>query len=397
MLKMINKHSTHIEDFVFTNHKRGLIDAVKGLQYIVENNGKDLSNAVSVKIDGAPAILWGYGEKGFFVASKSIFNKQSKINYSIDEIYENHSGELADKLACCFENLSKITVSSNKVYQGDLLYTNDLKVITHNNKSLVLFHPNTIVYAVESDSDVGKQILASKVGIAVHTEYVWDQINPASLRINKFGITVDQFKRKKDVFIVDTVSRLKKNNVRFGKGEYNKIIKQLNDSIELADNIDWNLFDKQQIVETSLLTFINKFIRDNRRMPNPTSRYDLYKRWVDQRVAEAIESKKTERGKQNVVDRLHCMITLEQYKSSIITLFNIFDLITDVKNVIIKRLNNLSMYQNFVIKSNGDFESTGEEGFVITTTSAKGAKLVDRYTFSRNNFSKEIIKGFQHK
>ena len=65
--------------------------------------------------------------------------------------------------------------------------------------------------------------------------------------------------------------------------------------------------------------------------------------------------------------------------------------------MIIGKLNNLSIYHNFVVKTNGDMEATGEEGFVVSAGPAKGVKLVDRYTFSRNNFSKEIIHGFENR
>ena len=64
--------------------------------------------------------------------------------------------------------------------------------------------------------------------------------------------------------------------------------------------------------------------------------------------------------------------------------------------LIIDKLNAASQYGKFVVKSNGDMESVGDEGFVLTATAAKGVKLVDRYSFSKNNFSKDIVQGWMH-
>ena len=48
---------------------------------------------VTVKWDGAPAVFVGTNpENGkFFVGTKSVFNKNPKINYSISDIQKNHS------------------------------------------------------------------------------------------------------------------------------------------------------------------------------------------------------------------------------------------------------------------------------------------------------------------
>ena len=105
-------------------------------------------------------------------------------------------------------------------------------------------------------------------------------------------------------------------------------------------------------------------------------------------------TKKTEKGKNSVTTRYQPLLDLEQNFDTFKQVFELFDYLTQVKLIILKKLNDLSQYDNFIITTNGDMVSTGEEGFVISQTSAKGAKLVDRYTFSRNNFSKDIVKGW---
>ena len=80
---------------------------------------------LSVKIDGAPAIVWGTNPqtKKFFVGTKSVFNKKIiKINETHDDIDRNHSGVVADILHHCFDCLP----SFDGIVQGDFIgYAND--------------------------------------------------------------------------------------------------------------------------------------------------------------------------------------------------------------------------------------------------------------------------------
>ena len=77
---MKNKHLEHIEDHVLTG-RQGALDAIKFLD--------TKQSQVSVKYDGAPAIVYGTNpENGkFFVGTKSVFNKRRiKINYTHTDI-----------------------------------------------------------------------------------------------------------------------------------------------------------------------------------------------------------------------------------------------------------------------------------------------------------------------
>ena len=81
---MKNKHLEHIEDHVLTG-RQGALDAIKFLD--------TKQSQVSVKYDGAPAIVYGTNpENGkFFVGTKSVFNKRRiKINYTHTDIESNH-------------------------------------------------------------------------------------------------------------------------------------------------------------------------------------------------------------------------------------------------------------------------------------------------------------------
>ena len=112
---------------------------------------------LSVKIDGAPAIVWGTNPANgrFFVGTKSVFNKvKIKINHSHAEIDQNHVGEVATILHACLDWLPH-TVN---VYQGDFIGFGGSDEYT----------PNTITYRFP-------EVVTEKIIIAPHTTYKCDK------------------------------------------------------------------------------------------------------------------------------------------------------------------------------------------------------------------------------
>ena len=125
----------------------------------------------TVKWDGAPAIICGVNpENGkFFVGTKSIFNVTPKINYTTADIRRNHSGAVAQKLSVCLNHLSSLNIK--QILQGDLLFTNDKKSVSIDGEKMISFTPNTITYAVQANSNIGRKIAKAKMGIVFHTMY----------------------------------------------------------------------------------------------------------------------------------------------------------------------------------------------------------------------------------
>lgn len=352
-----------------------------------------------VVVHNSPAVFFGNSNKGFFVASKGIFNKTPKINYTEADIEANHSGGLADTLKVALQWLKNVVPNTkDKVYQGDILFTKDtIKHFQHNGKDLIGFHPNTIIYTVEKDSDIGKTIQNSEIGLAVHTEYEWNGEDPSTLKVSRFGISDDIFKDNSKVFIIDTISNLNpKQPLQFSSDQYDKINSNLKQIEKLAATVTWAIFDQDAQLGQYLETFVNTYIRANKPYPSPDEMTEQFFDWIEQKVADEKGKLKTEKGKARVDQRYASVRDLKKDSIQIETMMKIFKLFSEVKLMIIRKLNEMSLYNNFVMKSNGDLVGTGEEGFVITQTNAKGAKLVDRFEFSKNNFASDIIKSWQH-
>ena len=118
-----------------------------------------------------PAIFAGIDpEDGkFFVAKKSVFNVNPKLYKSVAEIDADLSGQLNAKFKVALEEFSKLGITG--VLQGDLMFTDDVETTDIEGKKYYTFQPNTIVYAVDVNSDLGKKIKNAKIGVVWHTTY----------------------------------------------------------------------------------------------------------------------------------------------------------------------------------------------------------------------------------
>ena len=140
---MKNTHLQHPEDSILTGD-------LTALDWLLADGD------LSVKIDGAPAIVWGTNPAtgNFFVGTKSVFNKvKIKINETHDDIDRNHSGVVADILHHCFDYLPDF----DGIVQGDFIgYGGD-----------DTFCPNTITYIFD-------EVIDQNIIIAPHTLYATD-------------------------------------------------------------------------------------------------------------------------------------------------------------------------------------------------------------------------------
>ena len=153
-------HIEHPEDSVLTGDL-SFLDAIR-------NRG-----VLSVKMDGAPAIVWGINPASgkFFVGTKSVFNKvKIKINESHAEIEANHKGTVANILHKCLDFLPQ----TEGIFQGDFIgFGGDSE-----------YTPNTITYKFDD-------IVTEEIIVAPHTYYTTssDYLRDAIAHPLKFTIT----------------------------------------------------------------------------------------------------------------------------------------------------------------------------------------------------------------
>jgi len=81
-------------------------------------------------------------------------------------------------------------------------------------------------------------------------------------------------------------------------------------------------------------------------------------------------------------------------KSNLVDMFRLQKLMVIAKLKLINKLNDLQSLDTFV-KTRKGYKVTGAEGYVAIDKLSGGAvKLVDRMEFSYNNFSPDVVKGW---
>ena len=391
-----NTHMTHIEDKVLYGGVEGTRQAINALRSLRDMLKGEQDGNVSVKWDGAPAIFAGTDPTDgvFFVAKKGIFNKNPKVYKTAADVDNDTSGDLALKLKSALRELPKLGIKG--IVQGDFLFgPGDIKKETIKGNKYVTFHPNTIVYAVPADNDAASDIRRATIGIVWHTTYSGTSFD--SLRAS-YGVNVRGMKKSKAVWSQDAMLR-DHTNLLMTKKETDDVNKSLSQAGKLFNQIAGStLRDLQgneklaQLIEQ----FNNKYVRKGQVVQNTRRHTDMLIKWIGLKYGKEEAKRKSEKGKQSQRDQKQQLLSFfsPRNKANLIKMFELQKLIVVAKLKLINKLNTLQKVKSFVKTKNG-FKVTGAEGFVaIDKLGGDAVKLVDRMEFSYNNFSPNILKGW---
>ncbi len=197
-----NLHLEHLEDEIINygvGGGRAAINFLQSLRDMLSGSSRSSIN-MTVKWDGAPAIFAGIDpEDGkFFVAKKSVFNVNPKLYKTNEEIDNDLSGNLNSKFKIALKEFSKLGIKG--VLQGDLMFTDDIERTTIEGVVYYTFQPNTIVYAVPVDSDLGRVINKSKIGVVWHTTYTGNSLPDMKA---SFGVNISGLNKTSSVWMDD--------------------------------------------------------------------------------------------------------------------------------------------------------------------------------------------------
>jgi len=395
-----NTHMTHIEDKVIYGGVSGTRQAILALRSLRDMLRGEHASSVSVKWDGAPAIFAGTdpSDGRFFVAKKGIFNKNPKVYKTAADVDADASGDLNTKLKAALQYLPSLGIKG--VVQGDFLFgPGDVKRKKINGEDYLTFHPNTIVYAVPADSDAARAIKAAKIGIVWHTSYTGADRGGdfTSLRAN-YGVNVRALKKNKNVWSQDAMLR-DMTKFTMSKKDTDLVNKYLSEAGKLFNQIQSSTLkqlESEDELSKLIEQFNNKYVRKGQVPGDSRGHVSKLIRWIRLRYSKEIAKRKTERGKTAQRDKLNAILSFfsEGNKASLVKMFDLQKVIVLAKLILINNLNKLSSVDTFVKTRNG-YKVTGEEGYVaIDKLGGDAVKIVDRMEFSYNNFSPDILKGW---
>jgi len=384
-----NTHLEHLEDDIINRGAVGgdnAINFLKSVRNMLAGTTGSKTN-ITVKWDGAPAIICGINpENGkFFVGTKSVFNVNPKINYTVADIRKNHGGVVAQKLEVCLAQLKRLNIKG--ILQGDLLFTNDKKVISIDGEKMLSFTPNTITYAVPQNSGIGKRIATAKMGIVFHTQYNGKKMNSLSA---SFGTVTGSSNR--NVFLASAAYQ--DTAVLFPKSELSKFdsqIRMAEGSLRKASPV-LNLMSKNITDDLSvgyrLKTYFNHFIRNsNSSMDKVAVMQKQFRDYFESVLQNEIDSRKTPKGKEKFIKaKKDGLQFIDRNKQALYFAIASHITLGVAKTTLLQKMNQIQSIGNFIRTSTG-YRVTAPEGYVAVDKVAGAIKLVDRLEFSRQNFT----------
>jgi hypothetical protein len=386
-----NLHLEHLEDAIINDGSEGGVNAInflKSVRDMLAGSSRAKVN-MTVKWDGAPAIICGINpENGkFFVGTKSVFNVTPKINYTTGDIRKNHSGDLAEKLSIALRELSRLGIKD--VLQGDLLFTqSDLKRINIDGEQMISFTPNTITYAVPTNSSLAKKITSSRMGIVFHTKYTGKTLDSMTAG---FG-TVRGSAR--NVFLASAGYKDVSGSAKLTRTEltqFNAKLRMAEGSLVKAGSILDEMSKSSSdglSVGFRLKTFFNHYIRNTQgHMAKVKNLVDMFREYYENVLQAEIDSRKTPTGKQKYKDMLDKNLTfIDRNKNALYFAIASHVTLQNAKNFLVNKMSEIQSIGHFLKTSNG-YKVTAPEGFVAVDRVAGAVKLVDRMEFSRANFT----------
>ena len=324
----------------------------------------------TVLVHNSPSVVFGYHpENGkFFVASKSAFNATPKLNYTPEDIEKNHGHApgLVSKLKAALQHLPKVTPKKG-VYQGDFMYHKDDGDVREHEGSYH-FKSNTITYSTPKNSEEGRKIAKSKVGVVVHTAYKGNTLQGMKAEYNA---NTSSFKPH-DVHLISSEVDLQK--VRYTNQQQQTFLHHMTKAADLHAGM--KNYDHHQGHEDHIKTYINSTVRSG-----TTPSVEGYKQHLQNHYQSKANALKTPAGKQRQLDTGSQMVAhVDKHAKKFQSSFDIHKHLQAAKNVLVNALSSNPTYNHHI-----GGKQVKPEGYVVVVNN-RPSKLVDRDEFSRLNF-----------
>ena len=388
-----NLHLEHIEDEVLNRGVAGTREAInflRSLRDMLAGHSESKIN-VTTKWDGSPAVFCGINPDNgkFFVGTKGVFNANAKLNYTDADIDTNHKGEgLNAKLKVALRYLPKLGIKG--VLQGDMMFSKgDIKTQTIDGVEYVTFQPNTLVYAVPSESKLAQSMLAAQMGIVFHTSYTGKTFSDMKA---SFNIDIKNLTTTKDVWFRDAYFTDASGTATFTKEETVELTGILADAGRLFNQINAKTLNEiatSDTIKIQIKTFNNTKVRSGESIKNTTAHTAELIRYVEEKLNKAIkEVKMAETIKKRIAEKNEIMRFYRSNASNLKLIFDMQNLLVEAKNMIIKKLQQMRQVTNTFVQTEDGFKITNPEGFVaVDKLKGNAVKLVDRLEFSHLNFT----------
>lgn len=371
-------HATHFEDLIFCPDVSvdDIIEtASNALTLISDANSKPmgeptyLGNFASLKIDGSPAIVAGWFHNKFFVSSKSIFNKNPVLNFSIEDIERNHKGNIVNILKTCYEYLNTV-IPMGCILQGDYLFS-DYEV--SNAYGYSFFQPNVIMYKIPALYVDSEHV---KMGIVFHTQYSQVETQDLSNFLNIPTYTDIPFERSNKFVYAQSSELVFRSNSRIDSAQFklSHLIAELKKML-----VSTNSKKETNILRNpSLIRYINWCYRNSK---------DVFK-------ITSLDSWAATKGHYSDMYNNIVRYNSEELSDTL----NVWSILRDIRETILELITENCVHplmRGYLVTKDKESAPIRCEGIVLTSGPLAGTKLVNREKFSIANFSNHFKKGWK--
>ncbi len=353
---------SHPEDMIFDE---GVLGAKNALDTLL--HAANTTENITVKYDGSPALIIGYDEKGFILTDKSGFAKHV-LPHTSKEVYNMIFNRFPDQLgrgnyatlvSRMFNYCKKLLPTNFKGFiQFDVMWFNTPVL----RNEFYEFKPNKVLYKVPAQSNLGKEISSSQMGIVINSYF--NNINEnephaindlSSLNLNNVpGLAVLSTKMNLEI-------KINKKLILY----INKIKSFLNkENKSIIMFFDKSTLQMKKI--SNLPNLMKQFLAVQASHGSKNITASEFVNWIN--LTSLTESKR-----KGILDYIY------EHLSTFNKIWAIVINIIKVKNELLK---NLSVNSGQIQANIGNY--IGHEGFVIDSPNSK-IKLVNRPVFMRKD------------
>ena len=345
----VGREYQHLEDLVFAEGSAGALRAASILQRL----GQD-SNDVAIKWDGNPTIYWGRDSNGEFVLTgKNGWGKNKSTSSDDLKSFVMSTGkgedwrqEFANNMGDVFDIMQRNTPNDLRGFiYGDLLYSPSKPYVSNNDS--YQFEPNSVLYTVDANSDLGKRVGTSSIGIAAHS--IYGEFG------DKTGTPIKNTKRINTNEVVVMGQTYVPHQASVDISSVEDIIKATNANAQAIDNWltpEQGLSNKGNII----YTYVNQMVKQGKLNQLQTGFFD----WLKTSKVSAGQQAKLMAGDSNGLSAILGLVVQ----------------IMTVKNNIIDQLDNAPADVTATTKG-----ESGGEGYVVGRDKIK---LVPRHRWTPN-------------
>ena len=213
-----------------------------------------------------------------------------------------------------------------------------------------------------------------------------------------YGVDTSKFKKISSVWSQDAMLR-DMTKATMSKKETEEVNELLSQAGKLFNSISGSTLrqlEKNGDLAQKIETFNNTYVRKGQVIGNTSRHVDKLISFINDKFQKEIDKRKTDKGKsaQKAVRDDLLLFFSKKNKKSLVQMFELQKVIVLAKLKLINRLNKSKNIDTFV-KTKQGYKVTGEEGYVaIDQLGGDAVKIVDRMEFSYNNFSPDILKGW---